>query len=288
MLTAIFSRASILLVLFLLLTKSVLAREIVYPVSSNGYYNAKLLAHVLSYSKKDYRLKRYKEFLPKKRAYHMMKQGRGIDIVFGSANIERETDFQAIYFPIMKGLYGWRIPLVHKDNVDLFKAVYDLSDFKKLTPGLSETWSDTQIMEKNGIRVQKSNSAKVLYQMLGKQRFDYFPRSALKIAQDFQRNKHYKIAIEPHIFIHYPTAFYFYVSREDKELAKDLKDGFEQAFLDGSFDNIFNEYFGEQVAHLKKQNRRVFHLDNPFLSKKAPLDHKDLWLEMSKTEDNHH
>lgn len=118
--------------------------------------------------------------------------------------------------------------------------------------------------------------------MLHKARFDYFPRSILEIKWDYQNHQDLNISIEKNTLIQYPTAYYFYVRKGNNQLASAIEYGLEQAWKDGSFDKIFNEFYGQQVEEIKNSKRRLFKLANPHLPKETPLARKELWIDLSK------
>jgi hypothetical protein len=188
--------------------------------------------------------------------------------------------YLAVHFPILRGLQGWRIPLVRKNNQDLFKDVHTLDAFKKLIPGQFHTWSDTEVLEANGITVTKGTDYEGLYGMLSKGRFDYFPRSILEVDSDYLAHKNLNIAIEPNIIIHYPTAYYFFVNKNNQVLANDLLAGLEAAHLDGSFNKLFMRYYGEQINKVIDKKRRLIQLQNPLLPKTTPLERSELWIRL--------
>lgn len=259
------------------------ANELVYPGFERDTYQIVLLKHVLSYSdKQPYQVKAFGADLPKGRAFQLLAKNNGIDVMFGGSNIERESKYQAIRFPLLKGLNGWRIPLVHTEQTNLFQQVNSLAEFKQLIPGQFHTWSDTKVLQSNGIYVEKGSDAEGLYGMLHKKRFDYFPRSVLEVYWDHQRHKHLDVAIEQHTLIQYPTAYYFYVRKGNDALARDILDGLEKARIDGSFEQLFTQFYGQQVNEIKKSKRRLFRLANPLLPKETPLDRKELWIDLSE------
>jgi hypothetical protein len=254
--------------------------------SERNNYFVELLTHALSYSpKKNYQLTFYNMRLPKPRVLKNIAANGGINIIAAGATIEREKILQPIWFPILKGLYGWRIPLVNKENSNLFLPKLSSEAFKKLTVGQLHSWSDTKVLESNDIHVEKGSHYQGLFQMLEANRFDYFPRSILEAQAELDRNKNLNITIDTNILLHYPTAYLFYVNKSNKILAEDVTYGLEQALKDGSFDRIFKRYYGEMVNGTIKENRSVYHLKNPFLPKKIPLHRKILWLDLSTDKD---
>ncbi|WP_340676644.1 hypothetical protein [Paraglaciecola sp.] len=240
-----------------------------------------LLQHVLSYSQdKTYQIQPFGDHIPKDRFFALLAKNDGLDVVFAGSSLEREHLYLAVHFPILRGLRGWRIPLVRRNNQDLFKDVHTLDSFKKLIPGQFHTWSDTQVLEANGITVTKGTDYEGLFGMLSKGRFDYFPRSILEVDSDYLNHKNLNIAIEPNIIIHYPTAYYFFVNKNNQVLANDLLAGLEAAHLDGSFNKLFMRYYGEQINKVLDTKRRIIQLQNPLLPKTTPLERSELWIRL--------
>ena len=157
-----------------------------------------------------------------------------------------------------------------------------MSDFKQLTAGQLHSWSDTKVLESNNIHVEKGSRYEGLFSMLEQGRFDYFPRSVLEVRGEYEKNKSLDIAIDPYSVIHYPTAYYFYVSKEKTTLAEDIYLGLEKSIADGSFEMIFSEYYGDIVARVGSEKRYVFQLKNPYLPPLTPLKRKELWLDFSE------
>jgi len=269
---------NILLTYLVLGINSLYAQTVVYPGQERDAYYITLLKHVLSYSTdKNYQARAFGSDLPKGRDFILMAKDKGIDVVFGGATKEREAKYLPIRFPLLKGLNGWRIPLVHNKNKDIFLNATSMEAFKRLVPGQFHSWSDSKVLQSNGIYVEKGGSVEGLYGMLEKGRFDYFPRSVLEISWDLEAHKHLDIMMEPHVLIHYPTAYYFYVAKGNLGLANDIKAGLEASLQDGSFNNIFNRYYGESIKKVPTTKRRVYRLDNPLLPGETPLDRKELW-----------
>ena len=218
--------------------------------------------------------------MPKRRALENMGAGKGIDVVFGGANTEREQNFLPIRFPLLRGLNGWRVPLVHKDNKELFDGIETLDDLKKLAVGQFHSWSDTRVLESNDLNVVKGSNYPALYNMLDKKRFEYFPRSVLEVVSDYEGYKHLDIEINYDILIYYPTAYYFYVAKENIELANDIERGLWAAYKDGTLNTLYLEFYGDTINRFSKTNPKVFRLKNKFLSEQTPLDNPDLWIDL--------
>ena len=268
------------------LSLNTFAQTVVIQGNERSDYFVDTLKQALSYSpNKNYQLKFYNKDLPKSRVFENIVTHGGINIVAAGATIDRAKILQPIWFPIVKGLFGWRIPLINKENRNLFLHQLSTEAFKKLTVGQLHSWSDTKILESNNLPVEQGSNYQGLFQMLAANRFDYFPRSILEVQQEFDDHKNLNITIDTNILLHYPTAYFFYVKKSNKTLAEDVTYGLEQSLKDGSFERLFMHYYGDIVNHTVSEKRRVYHLNNPFLPEKTPLHRKELWLDLATNED---
>lgn len=271
----------LLLSLFFISIQPSVAQNVVIQGSERKDYFIDILEHALSYTpEKNYQLTFYAQNLPKVRVFENIATNSGINIIAAGATIDREKILLPIRFPILKGLHGWRIALVKNNNKRLFSTPLSHADFKKLTVGQLHSWSDSKILESNNIKVEKGSHFQGLFHMLVADRFDYFPHSIIEVQQEYENNKEMNIAIDSHALIHYPTAYYFYVNKNNKILAADVNFGLEQALKDGSFEQIFMNYHGDVIKHALNKNRKIYPLDNPFLPEKTPLKRKELWLDL--------
>jgi len=259
-------------------------RDITYAGSTQNNYPIQLLKHALSYDNKThYRFIDFGKRLPKMREFNLLGKANGIDVVVGGATMVRERLALPIRFPIMQGLFGWRIALVHQDNKNIFKEIKKLKHFKKFSALQFHTWSDSETLLSNDIKLIKGTDVEGLYMMLDKKRADYFPRSVLEIDDDLAKHQHLAIEKEKNILIWYPKAVYFYVGKNQTALATSIRRGLELSLSDGSFKALFMKYYGDIISKLQAENRHVFKLNNPLLSPLTPLSRAELWLDLSST-----
>lgn len=257
------------------------AHDVVIQGSERKDYFIDILKHALSYTpEKKYQLKFYDQNLPKVRVFEHIATNNGIDIIAAGATIDREKILLPIRFPILKGLHGWRISLVQANNKTLFAKPLSIEDFKKLTVGQLHSWSDSRVLASNNIKVEKGSDYQGLFHMLAAGRFDYFPHSIIEVEEEYSNHQAMNITIDPHILIHYPAAYYFYVNKHNSALATDVNYGLEQSLKDGSFEQLFMFYHGAAIKKTLAEKRKVYHLENPFLPMKTPLARKELWLNL--------
>jgi hypothetical protein len=276
---------STVLIALALFSVNIKAEVIIHAGENRDDYYVRLLKHVVTYiNDKNYRVKAFGTFIPKDRNFELLLNNDGIDVVFAGSTTEREQKYLPVRFPLLRGLNGWRIPLVQKGQELLFRDILTLQQFKQLKPGQFHTWSDTQVLLANGIEVVKGTDYEGLFGMLALGRFDYFPRSVLEIENEYSAHKNLAITIEKNTIIHYPTAYYFYVSKENSRLAKDLEKGLELALKDGSLTKIFNHFYGKTVNKVRDTQRRIIKLKNPLLPKETPLNRDELWINLGSHE----
>lgn len=272
-----------------LLLASVVALPVVamesirYPVSmtadlNRADYIVDMLKLAVQKSGTKASLKPVRSDLNKIRMLMELQKGGQVDVYWGGASNEREAAMLPIRICLMKGLMGWRIPLVTKKNKNLFAQIETLDDLKKLSAGQGFHWTDTQILLGSEIRVERSYEYDNLLKMLVAGRFDYFPRSIMEIWDEVARHREMDILVDTHVVIHYPTAFYFFVKKDNQELAGILQRGLEIAIKDGSFNKLFFEYHKSQILQAHIENRKIIALKNPLLPAKTPLERKELWF----------
>lgn len=258
--------------------------KVYYPGQQRQEYYIDLLQLALSYPcQQRFSLHASKLDLPKKRAFDLMNARQGIDVMFGSASIERVAEYRAVPFPLMRGLMGMRVALVSKEGKNRLQEIYTQSALARLRVGQFATWSDTEVLRANQFNLEAGSDLDGLYQMLARGRIDYFPRSVLEVLQNQQQYRHLELQIDPHILLYYPTAVYFYVAKDNKALADTLLCGLEQAQQDGKLDQLFDQYYGGLLQQLQIDQRRVFTLHNPLLPKDVPLQRPELWYPLSSS-----
>lgn len=212
------------------------------------------------------------------RTIEMIKQGH-LSLIMTMTSHEREEELLPIRLPIYKGLYGYRVFLIRKQDQYKFNSIQNIDELKKLWAGQGHDWPDLKILKDNGFRVVGSSSYSGLFEMLQKGRFDYFPRGVHEPWKEIADHPSKDLMVEQHLVIHYPAPGYIFVSRSNIELAKRLERGFRLAIEDGSFDSFFYSH-PDIVKVLDSSNldkRLIFQIDNKLLTPLTPLDEEDLW-----------
>jgi hypothetical protein len=254
-------------------------------IDPNETYIHELLLLALENSGTQYRLVPTEGKMQQARSIYEMTTPHGnVDLIWSMGTDERETQMIAIKIPIDKGLIGWRIPLVKEENAKLFANVKNLQDLKAYTAGQEHDWPDTPILRENGVRVITSTSYEPLFNMLQGGRFDYFPRSMFEIWNEFAAHPKHRLHIDPYIILHYPAAYYFFVTTRRPKLANDLRLGLELAIKDGSFERLFQKHNQISISKADIKHRTVIEMRNPLIQnnkafKSGPEYRPELWFQ---------
>ena len=232
-------------------------REASYPVD--------LLQLALGKSGREYRLQPSAEVIPQSRAIALLRANEVIDVLWTVTSPERERLLLPVRVPIDRGIYGWRLFLIHADAQPRFDAVSDLPGLAELTAGQGHDWPDLTILRAAGLKVTAGSSYDGLFEMLARERIDYYPRALPEVFVELQQRRQLPLSVETTLALHYPSAMYFFVSPANPQLAAALELGLEQAIVDGSFQRLFDHYFGAAIAHARLGERKVLEIDNPLL-----------------------
>jgi len=244
-------------------------------------YAQQLLQLALSKTGTEYQIQLAQVPMNQERQVLEIEAGRTIDVASIPSSAEREARLLPIRIPIHKGALGWRIGLIRKGDQELLARVNSLKSLQSVSLAQGQEWPDTKILEANGISVITAPRYEGLFKMLEARRFDYFPRSVMEI-WDEQANNADRLVVEPHLALHYYYDSYFMVNRKNTRLAQAIHDGLEKAILDGSFDELFQQYFGEHIRKAQLEKRTVIELQNPLLSPETLSTRPELWYDFSR------
>ena len=209
-----------------------------------------------------------------------------LDLMWAATDENFEKVLLPVRIPLLKGLLGHRIFLIHKKDQYKFDQVNTLEDLKRLKLGQGTTWADTKILESNGLNVVKTNKYESLLYMLDGGRFDAFPRGIQEPWGEVNKIPGLELAVEKRIMLVYKMPFYFFVARDNRKLARDLEEGLNSIIADGTFDQVFfaDPSIRKAVELADLKNRKVFYLDNPNLPPETPINRPELWLDVNKLE----
>lgn len=199
-----------------------------------------------------------------------------LDVWASMSSQAREAAAIPIRVCLRRGLNGIRLPICLNQRRAELEAVSDLAAARRLRFAQVESWPDSQVLERNGLPLQRIQRLELFEDMLRLGRFDLFALAADEAhgIVDPMRG----ISVLASWALAYPSVFYFFVNRQRPELAERLRAGWELVLGDGSFFSLFEQWAGREVARSRLAQRRWLALDNPELPLASlPLQDKRLW-----------
>lgn len=254
-----------------------------HPDLKQSYF-VDLLTLALEASKSrygDYKLQPIDIEMAQARTSRMLQRNELIDLTWRMTSQLLEQKLQAIYFPILKGVMGYRIFIIHKNQQHLFSKNISLIDLKKIALGQGYNWPDTDILLANNFEVIEGNDDSLI-KMLKKERFIYFPRALhepwLEIADEKE------LTVEGHLMLQYPAPTFFFVNKKNTRLHQRLTFGLAQLLESGKFEHFFinHRITSDILTKANVKNRTTFTLHNPLLSERAKelMKDKRLWIKL--------
>lgn len=242
------------------------------------YYPAAVLDLALERSGIDYELEPNTRRIQQQRAMHEVARGGELDVMWTMTSRQREALLRPVRIPLYRGLIGLRLPLVTADNEHLLADVDSRETLREYRAGQGFSWPDVSILQANDLPVVTGPDYQQLFPMLRAGRFDYFPRSILEIWAEADTHADDGIVVSPHLALRYPAAVYFFVAPDNDALAEALETGLERAIADGSFEALFEEWYGDALERARLDSRVILDLDNPLLPEQTPLEREALWF----------
>ncbi|MCJ8319491.1 MAG: transporter substrate-binding domain-containing protein [Colwellia sp.] len=256
------------------------------PVNTTHDYQVKMLNLAMEKSNNaNFKLKFTDEFASQGRGMRLLNQG-DLDLIAVGPTKDREALYHAIRIPLYMGLLGYRVLVIRKDRYQEFADIRTPEQLKKLIACQAIHWPDSDILEANEYRVMRVLKFESMFTMVINGRCDYFPRaitegySEIKAFSAMTNND--ELMVFDDIILKYKFPFYFFTSKENKEIANLLTLGLSRAVADGSLLELMENH--PATHHLfplsQWQHKQYFYLFNPLLSQKTPLNNANLWLKL--------
>ncbi|MBJ7310739.1 transporter substrate-binding domain-containing protein [Rugamonas sp. CCM 8940] len=212
-----------------------------------------------------------------------LKQGQSINIAWSSTSIDKERDLLPLRIPLRKGLLGYRIALIAREQQARIDQIRTLDDLRRFSVGQGIGWGDVKLYQAAGIKVAQAGYDK-LFRMLTLGRFDLFPRGLTEVYAEYalRAPDDPQLTVEKNLLLYYPWPYYFFFNHKDGALKQRVENGIRMMLRDGSFDALFWRYNGKAIEQANLKGRRVIALPNPMLPKETPLGEAGLWLDPTK------
>jgi hypothetical protein len=210
-------------------------------------------------------LRHYEQELSSPRQALELKNNGVINVMWDGTDAQREAQLLPVRISLLRQLNDYRVFLIRAEDADRFRAIHTLAALRALTAGAGVNWPSADVLRANGLPVVTSITYESLFPMLRVKRFDYLPRGIYEAWFEQRAHAAEGLVVEQSIFLHYPLPFYFFVSRDQPQLAARIERGLRIALRDGSFDKLFASVpaFRRSEAEIAAGKRRIFELKLP-------------------------
>ncbi|MFZ5722254.1 MAG: hypothetical protein ACOY33_01190 [Pseudomonadota bacterium] len=250
----------------------------------NDYFLALLRLALEKTARRDgpFRLEAASSTIPQSRALSALDSGELIDVLWTMTTRRREAQVQPVRIPLLRGLMGWRLPLIRRDDAARFAAVRSPADLRQLVAVQGHDWPDADILEANGLPVARGGDYQGLFGMLALGRADYFPRAFNEPWSELEVPGRDMLMVEPTLLLRYQVDNYFFVSRHNRALGERIERGLRIAQADGSFEQVFRRHpvNARAFSLARLAQRRIIDLQNPLLPPETPLHDRSLWYRL--------
>jgi len=202
-----------------------------------------------------------------KRIEALALEGKIENIIFKkSVSIKRLNKFGYISFPVDLGIVGYRVGFISKKNINKFKDIKSIEDFKQLSILQGNGWLDNKILEANGFKVITGNKYSYLFRMIANNRADLFMRGTNELYWEWITYKQTtNLSYEKKLSLYYPLPRFFFTSKKNMKAIKRIKEGLIMAYEDGSLQKLWKKHYQKSIDFVDLEKRKIYKIDNPFL-----------------------
>nr|WP_320125698.1 hypothetical protein [uncultured Shewanella sp.] len=206
--------------------------------------------------------------MSRNRILRELQDGQNINVIAEASSLEWNTKLIPIKIPIRKGIQGFRVFIIQKENVKSLAQITSIIQLTSLKTGSGSQWSTKVAMQQAGFEVIESVQYNSLFNMLSKGRFVTFGRGVNEAYQELKQfNLQYpNLVIDENILLHIPLATYFYISPNKPHLAQRIEVGLRRIINNGEFEKLFYKRHCDFLIKSKMNQRLIFKIDNPLIS----------------------
>lgn len=210
-------------------------------------------------------------------------QSGEIDVVWAGTSVERERQMLPIRIPLMRGLLGYRVSIVHKDNLANFNQK-GANAFQNETLCQGQYWPDNEILSDHGFYVRAVRSFAQIFKLIDKKRCSFFPRAIfegygeLKKAQENYPN----LAMFDEVILYYPLPYFFFVAKSNKQLAEQIHFGLLSSLNNGSYDELMkNHPLTRHLFPLEQWHNKTFvMINNPNIPIRSEVSESEFLVQL--------
>lgn len=216
------------------------------------------------------------------RALRELQKGELIDLFWMGTDAQKEQLLRPVRIPLERGLLGYRLLTIQRQQTASFDRIYHLSQLSHLQACQGLGWADSPILQHAGLKVLTSPDYENLFKQINAGRCDYFPRGVHEGQPELAKRAslYPDLIIYPHLMLHYPLTVYFFTNKQNEALAQWIEQGLELMIDDGELLTHMQQH--PLTAHVfpltQYRVRRWFELSNPSLSPQTRPQDRRYWF----------
>ncbi|MFB2758767.1 hypothetical protein ACE012_04605 [Shewanella xiamenensis] len=223
--------------------------------------------------------------MSRNRIFRGLLEGKTVNVIAEASNSQWDEQLIPIKIPIRKGIQGFRVFIIKKQNLPIMANINTLAQLMALDTGSGSQWSSKAAMQNAGFNVIESIQYDNLFNMLSMGRFITFGRGVNEAFQEVEQFKQQypDLVVDDNILLHIPLATYYYVAPNQPRLATRIQEGLKRIIANGKFDELFYRRHCEFLLKSNINHRRVFKINNPLTTEAemTSIVGKDFLLEPS-------
>ncbi|MFB2668396.1 hypothetical protein ACE02U_06365 [Shewanella xiamenensis] len=223
--------------------------------------------------------------MSRNRIFRGLLEGKTVNVIAEASNSQWDEQLIPIKIPIRKGIQGFRVFIIKKQNLPIMANINTLAQLMALDTGSGSQWSSKAAMQNAGFNVIESIQYDNLFNMLSMGRFITFGRGVNEAFQEVEQFKQQypDLVVDDNILLHIPLATYYYVAPNQPRLATRIQEGLKRIIANGKFDELFYRRHCEFLLKSNINHRRVFKVNNPLTTEAemTSIVGKDFLLEPS-------
>ena len=234
------------------------------------FYFRSLLKAALDATESQYgRAILYDEVIPmvQERQLQLLDSGK-LNVMWSVTTPQREKDYLPIYESLVRGIFGYRVFLINRDEQATFSAISSLDQLKTLIAVQGTDWPDVTILRQNGLRVE-TDTYQNCFLLLLRNYVDYFPRGISEVNGELDLYSDKGLSIETKFAYYYPNLMYYFVAKDNMALAERIQQGLIQTRVNGTFKRLLDDYLQQTNVNNILSNRKIIRLNNDQMSEQS-------------------
>lgn len=238
---------------------------------------AALQATVYDYG--EYKIELVQDINQEREDYELYNDTGVITVISDSLNQNNIDNLSVIHFPVLRNILGYRVFLIDGGRQDEFNNIKTLDDLKPYQFGIGIGWNDKIVLEHSGLKVYEESEYSLLFKDVTTGVIDIFSRGVNEVVDEYDKYSliYGNLKIEDNILLYYPLPRYYWFSKSPHGdmLRERLEIGLKRIEEDGTFYEIFDRYFAEDIKKLNLSDRVLIRLENPIYTDNFEKDDEE-------------